>query len=112
MKAVEELINIYYDLVNEKKSFEGNMEEVFRLDDFSSELFTEELTRIEILIVKMLGGNDKHHAHISEAGLLGMFYEYTNNTISKSDLIDYIEKAIENNWTESPEIRVIKAIDI
>lgn len=55
----------------------------------------EEAEQVEKLIVHVLGGDPEHYEYIREDGV---FMDYANKEVSRSQLLSTIRQAIENDW--------------
>lgn len=97
---VEELFELFDSLVERQRIIDNILKKLG--GHLNEDFLFDEVQKVELLIVKALGGNEGHYAHIDSTEL---FYTYKNcdkavAADEKNELIDYIKLTIENGWTE------------
>lgn len=73
------------------------------------EFLGEAIKKVELAIVKSMGGNKGHYAHISSTDKF-YDYEWKDYANAKQELLEYIALTIENNWTNEVGIIVTHGI--
>lgn len=106
---VEELFELFDSLVERQLIIDNILEKLG--GHLNEDFLFNEVQKVELLIVKALGGNEGHYAHIDSTEL---FYAYkrcdkADAADEKNELIDYIKLTIENDWTENVGIIFNKA---
>ncbi|MGE1198300.1 hypothetical protein ACQJ18_26810 [Priestia megaterium] len=91
------MLNQLFDLLDRLIEKESSVTSVLELlgGEEDQGFLQNELMIVEKMIVRKLGGDDEHHQYISEA----MFFtDYTNQRISRNELIEQVKHSIENDF--------------
>jgi hypothetical protein len=96
-----------YDCLAEK---ERTLDKVVQVlgGDMNSGFLHDELDTLELLIVKWYGGNKGHYTHIASTELFYNYRTYVGEN-HKTELVDYIQLTIKENWIDEVECHFIRA---
>lgn len=71
-------------------------------------MLDEAIGQVELMIVKAFGGTEEHYRHIEGTELFYNYKWYDGEEL-KEELVDYIKRTIENNWTNEVGVAIVKA---
>jgi hypothetical protein len=107
LQMTEELFELLDSLTERQIKLNDVLEVLGATVDES--FLTEQIKMIELMIVKSMGGNEGHYAHISSTDLFYNYEYYKHHEGNKAELIGYIEDTIENNWQEEVQVTFRRA---
>ncbi|GAB6448266.1 hypothetical protein CON36_35620 [Bacillus cereus] len=105
-KQIDSLFELLDELVNKQIGLNVIIKALGA--DENHGMLDEAIERVEIMIVEAFGGNEEHYRHI-EGTELFYHYKWTEGRDYKKDLIDYINRTVENNWTNEIDTTIVRA---
>ncbi|PGP20958.1 hypothetical protein COA01_15575 [Bacillus cereus] len=110
MNKSENLIQSLFELLDELANKQIGLNVIIKAlgADENHGMLDEAIEQVELMIVKAFGGTEEHYRHI-EGTELFYNYKWHEGENLKKDLVDYIERTIENNWTNEIGMTIERA---
>ncbi|WOI40126.1 hypothetical protein [Bacillus altitudinis] len=105
-KQIESLFRLLDELVDKQLALNGVIK-VLGADE-NHGMLDEAIKQIEMMIVKAFGGNEGHYRHISGTDLF-YNYEWYEDEDYKKNLVNYIKRTVENDWTNEIAMTIVRA---
>ncbi|KKK37531.1 hypothetical protein WQ57_13925 [Mesobacillus campisalis] len=104
-KQIEDLFTLLDELVDNQLA----LNDVIKVlgGDENQGMLDEAITQVEMMIVKAFGGHEGHYRHISGTDLF-YNYEWYEGEEHKTELVDYIKRTVENDWTNEIGITIVR----
>ncbi|MCU7667542.1 hypothetical protein [Bacillus thuringiensis] len=110
MNKSENQIHSLFELLDELVNKQIGLNVIIKAlgADENHGMLNEAIERVEIMIVESFGGNEENYRHI-EGTELFYNYKWTEGRDHKKELVDYINRTVENNWTNEIGATIVRA---